>query len=149
MPAATALDERMTEITEEAIARMIAAFYARVRRDETLGPVFEGAIAPDEWPAHMATMQRFWSSVMLTTGRYSGNPVAVHHAVAGIQRPMFAHWLALFEATAADLFAPEQAARFVEKARRIAGSLEIALFHRLGLPPDGVRLPADDGAPCA
>lgn len=132
----------MADISEAGIARLIDVFYARVRTDAVLGPVFEGAIAEAAWPAHLATMRRFWSSVMLTTGRYSGNPVAVHHAVPGLQRAMFAHWLALFEATTRDLFAPAAAERFIVKARRIAGSLEIALFHRLGLPPDGVRMPA-------
>ena len=131
----------MNDITEDGIARLIDTFYARVRDDAVLGPVFTGAIAADAWPRHIATMRRFWSSVMLGTGAYSGNPVMVHHAVAGLQRPMFAHWLTLFEATARDLFAPEPAAEFTIKARRIASSLEIALFHRLGLPPDGVAMP--------
>jgi len=149
MPCANTADHRLGEITEATIAQMIAAFYTRVRRDAVLGPIFEGAIQEDAWPAHMATMQLFWSSVMLATGRYSGNPVAVHHAVPGIQRPMFARWLGLFEETAHDLFQPAPAARFVEKARRIAGSLEIALFHRLGLPPDGIKLPTESPQPCA
>ena len=37
---------------------------------------------------------------------------------------------------------PELAAAFVVKARRIAMSLELAVFHRLGAPPDGLGLPA-------
>jgi hemoglobin len=41
---------------------------------------------------------------MLTSGRYSGNPVAVHRAVAGIERSLFADWLALFTETASALF---------------------------------------------
>jgi hemoglobin len=119
---------------------MIDRFYAAVRLDPVLAPVFDAVIAEDEWPEHLATMRRFWSSVMLTSGRYSGNPVAVHRAVAGLERLMFDHWLALFETTAAELFAPEQASAFVTKARRIAGSLQLALFHRLGAPPDGLPL---------
>jgi hemoglobin len=75
-------------------------------------------------------MYAFWSSVMLTSGRYKGDPVGVHRAVAGIQPPMFGHWLDLFEATAADLFVPELAASFARKARRIAESLKLALFFR-------------------
>jgi hemoglobin len=128
----------LTGITEDSIAMLIDRFYAAIRRDPELGPVFENAIAEDEWPRHLATMRRFWSSVMLTSGQYSGNPVAVHRAVEGLERPMFARWLALFEATAADLFAPEQAALFADKANRIATSLQLAIFHRLGGPPDGL-----------
>jgi hemoglobin len=99
-----------------------------------LGSVFEAAIAPDEWPGHLATMRRFWSSVMLASGAYSASPVGVHRAVAGQERPMFAHWLAFFEGNAADLFTQEAGASVVDKARRIAGSLQIAVFHRLGAP---------------
>src|ERR1700749_4335061 len=125
-------------VTEASIALLIDSFYAAVRHDPVLGPVFETAIAQDKWPEHLATMRRFWSSVMLTSGRYSGNPVAVHRAVQGLERPMFARWLALFEATVRDLFAPELAADFITKAHRIANSLQLALFHRLGAPPDGL-----------
>jgi hemoglobin len=128
----------LTGVTEDSIAMLIDRFYGAIRRDPVLGPVFENAIAEDAWPKHLATMRRFWSSVMLTSGQYSGNPVAVHRAVEGLERPMFERWLALFEATAADLFAPDQAALFADKANRIATSLQLAIFHRLGGPPDGL-----------
>jgi hemoglobin len=126
------------EVTEASIARLIDRFYTAVRRDPVLGNVFEAAIQDDDWPKHLATMRRFWSSVMLASGRYSGNPVSVHRTVQGLEAPMFARWLELFEATAVELFAPAQSALFVEKARRIATSLRLALFHRLGAPPDGL-----------
>ncbi|MGA3002443.1 MAG: group III truncated hemoglobin [Acetobacteraceae bacterium] len=133
--AAPALADSVTELT---IALLIDHFYAAVRRDPVLAPVFEAAIAEADWPEHLETMRRFWSSVMLTSGRYSGNPVAVHRAVRGLERPMFSRWLALFESTVRDLFAPEPAANFITKAHRIAASLQLALFHRLGAPPDGL-----------
>jgi hemoglobin len=132
-------------ITERTIAILIDRFYAAVRRDPILAPVFEAAIAEAEWPEHLETMRRFWSSVMLASGRYSGNPVAVHRAVRGLERPLFDRWLALFEATAGTLFTPTEAAEFTGKARRIATSLQLALFHRLGAPPDGLRPTARAG----
>jgi hemoglobin len=125
-------------VTEASIATLIDRFYVAVRRDPILGSVFENAIAPEDWPRHLETMCRFWSSVVLGSGRYSGNPVAVHRAVSGLERPMFAHWLALFEATAMELFEPDHATIFIDKAHRIATSLQLALFHRLGAPPDGL-----------
>ena len=51
----------------------------------------------------------------------------------------------LFEATAAELFEPELAARFTEKAHRIAGSLELAIFHRPGAPPEGLSSRRTEG----
>ena len=136
---------RLTEVTEASIGALVGRFYAAIRRDPGLGLVFEAAIGDADWPRHLATLRRFWSSVMLGSGHYSGNPVAVHRTVAGLERPMFAPWLALFEATAASLFVPETAALFAGKARRIAASLQIAVFHRPGAGPD--LAPSDTG-PC-
>lgn len=122
---------RTADLTEESIAELVHAFYRKVRADAVLGPVFDGAIAEDRWPAHLATMCRFWSSVMLTSGRYSGDPLAKHRAIAALEEPMFARWLALFEATAAELFVPEIADEFAVKANRIARSLRMGIFQRL------------------
>jgi hemoglobin len=135
--------KRFATITEDSIAVLIDTFYGKVRRHPALGPIFEAAIAEQEWPEHLATMRRFWSSVMLASGRYSGNPVSVHRAVAGLERPLFADWLALFTATASELFDPVPAAEFSAKAHRIAASLQLAVFHRLDQPPEGLtRRPA-------
>jgi hemoglobin len=117
-------------VTEATIQVMVDAFYARVRRDPTLGPIFAAAIADDAWPRHLEKMYEFWSSVMLTSGRYKGDPVSTHRKVAGVEPPMFANWLDLFEATAVELFVPALAERFACKARRIAESLKLALFFR-------------------
>jgi hemoglobin len=129
------------EVTEEAIALLIDRFYASVRQEPVLGPIFEAAISPERWPEHLATMRRFWSSVMLTSGRYSGNPIAIHKAMPKLQRPMFARWLALFEATAGELFIPEVAVQFTAKAQRIAASLQSSLFRGPGQRPEVLTLP--------
>jgi hemoglobin len=111
-----------------AIKALVDGFYAKVRHDPVLGPVFEGAIA--DWGPHLATMYDFWSSVMLTTGRYKGNPMAKHLRVASILPEMFEVWLRLFAETARETVTPALAERFVEKARRIAESLRLGLFYR-------------------
>ena len=66
----TVAPPQLETVTESAIALLIDRFYAAVRCDAVLGPVFEAAIEEAEWPEHLATMRRFWSSVMLTSGRY-------------------------------------------------------------------------------
>jgi hemoglobin len=118
------------EITEAAITELVDSFYLRIRRDPTLGPIFSNAINEEAWPAHLEKMYAFWSSVMLTSGRYKGNLAATHQRVGGIAPAMFDNWLDLFEPTAQDLFIPEIAGRFVIAARRIAESLKLALFFR-------------------
>ena len=75
-------------VSEDTIRHLVDRFYAKVRADPELGPIFERAIVGD-WGPHLATMHDFWSSVMLTTGRYKGNPVAVHLRVEGIEPRLF------------------------------------------------------------
>lgn len=132
--------QQYRDVTEDTIRMLVDAFYARVRRDAVLGPIFAEAIADAAWPAHLAKMYAFWSSVMLTSGRYKGDPVSTHRRVAGIAPPLFGNWLDLFEATAAELFIPAIAEQFALKARRIAESLKLALFFRADEPwPEDLR----------
>jgi len=118
--------------TEDEIGRLVDAFYGKVRADAELGPVFDRAIS--DWGPHLETMRKFWSSVMLTSGRYKGNPVAVHHRVQGIELKLFDRWLALFDETCREMFDDNLTAAFNEKAQRIAESLKLALFYRPDRP---------------
>ena len=122
-------------VSEDEIVRLVDAFYAKVRRDPILAPVFDRMIAPDAWPVHLAKMYDFWSSVMRTSGRYKGNPLAVHGQVKGLEETMFEPWLKLFRETASELFPPKVAEIFREKSERIADSLKLGLFLRLQQPP--------------
>ncbi len=117
------------EVTEEGIRRLMDRFYAKVRADAELGPIFARAVG-DDWDTHLATMRDFWSSIMLTSGRYHGNPVKVHLAVEGLAPELFARWLTLFEQTCGELFDATIAQAFMAKAARIAESLKLALFYR-------------------
>ena len=119
----------MSLLSESQIVDLVDAFYEKVRRHEVLGPVFARAIAADAWPAHLAKMYDFWSSVMLTSGRYKGNPLAVHAKVEGLEPSLFVSWLALFRATAEERCPPEIAALFRLKSERIAESLKLGLFY--------------------
>src|SRR3546814_7519892 len=60
----------IADIDEQELERLVALFYARVRADEELGPIFNDAI--DDWPEHLEKLVAFWSSVVLTSGRYKG-----------------------------------------------------------------------------
>ena len=119
------------EITDATIRTLVDRFYAKVRRDQVLGPIFDRAIG-DHWLEHLAKLGDFWSSVMLTSGRYKGNPMAAHAALAGIEPAMFERWLGMFAETAGELFAPAEAAAFRHKAERIAESLQLGLFFKPG-----------------
>ena len=117
-------------ITEEDVARLVPAFYARVRQDPLLGPIFDGAI--DDWPHHLGKLQDFWSSVLLTSGRYKGQPMVAHVRHEQRMTPQaFGRWLQLWRETSDELLAPASAAAFQEKAERIAESLQLGMqFYR-------------------
>lgn len=111
------------------IRHLVERFYDRIRADAELGPVFEAAV--EDWEAHLSILTDFWCSVMLAAGRYKGNPLAVHGALPLPPErfeALFPRWLALWRATTAELFAPDIAALFAEKAERIARSLQAGLF---------------------
>lgn len=115
--------------TDDQIETLVATFYARIRRDEVLGPIFLAAIGED-WTPHLKTMCDFWSSVMNTSGRYKGKPVPAHVKLPGIEPQHFEHWLRLFSETVHSLFDRELAALFLQRAERIAESLKLGFaFH--------------------
>lgn len=111
------------------IEDLVTTFYARIRKDAELGPIFERVIG-DNWTPHLKTMCDFWSSVMNTTGRYKGRPIPAHIKLTGIEPHHFARWLALFGETAENLFDPPLARAFLTRAERIAASLMLGFaFH--------------------
>ena len=120
-------------VTEESIRRLVDAFYGKVRIDPVLGPIFERAI-PGDWRPHLEKMYAFWSSVMLTSGRYKGNPVVKHTAIPGMTPELFTRWLSLFDAACREQFDDAVSDAFRGKAERIAESLKLALFYRPDRP---------------
>jgi hemoglobin len=132
--------EKLNHVSEVGIRRLVDAFYAKVRLDPELAPIFARAI-PGDWQPHLTKMYAFWSSVMLTTGRYKGNPVVKHLVIPGIQPHLFERWLTLFNETSSDLFDHDVSEEFRAKAARIAESLKLALFYRPNRPwpPESTR----------
>lgn len=127
-------------ISEAALKRLVPAFYARVREDAELGPIFNDAIS--DWPEHLEKLSDFWSSIMLTSGRYKGNPMAMHLKHRDRITPeLFDRWLSIWAQTTDEMMEPQAAAALQAKARRIAESLSLGLFFRLD-PPDRRTGPA-------
>lgn len=117
------------------IERVVYEFYDEIRADDMLGPIFNGKIAPERWPAHLANMIEFWSSVTLLTGSYKGKPVPAHMPLQ-LQDDHYRRWLTLFSQVTGRLCTPEGQALFMERAARIADSLRMAatMMERGGPP---------------
>lgn len=119
-----------TEIGEASLDRLVRSFYAKVRADRVLGPIFEAAV--EDWDHHFTTLTDFWSSVMLATGRYKGAPLIVHSRLP-LAAEHFDIWLELWRATVRELFDGETAQALEAKAERIGASLRAGLLFRAEL----------------
>lgn len=113
-------------IDEALIRNVVEAFYAQVQADPLLAPVFASRVT--DWPHHLDKLCDFWSSVLLTTGRYKGRPLMMHLPLQ-IDASHFTRWLGLFGATVDAYCSPEAAAVFRTRAENIAESLKMGIQH--------------------
>ncbi len=122
----------LPEVLDEAMVHAVVhGFYDEIRKDDLLGPIFNGVIAPADWPVHLAKMCDFWSATLLRTDRYDGRPLPPHLAIPELGQEHFHRWLLLFRATVERLCPPEVADLFLDRALRIAHSFRLAIaFHR-------------------
>ncbi|MGH8149221.1 MAG: group III truncated hemoglobin [Steroidobacteraceae bacterium] len=142
-----------TGIDHPMIGRLVRTFYGKVRADALLAPVFNEKIA--DWEPHLRRMCEFWSSVALMTGIYHGRPMEKHLPLP-VDARHFDRWLLLFEQTAREVCPPAAAEHFIERAERIAQSLEMGIAvqsgallmrdERLRRPDCEVRLPAGEAS---
>ncbi len=127
-----------TGVNEEMIVNLVHTFYGKVRTDPLIGPIFERVI--EDWDPHLAKMCDFWSSVMLMSGRYKGNPMIAHMRLKMVRPEHFERWLELFTQTAAEVCPAAAADAFVGRANNIARSLQLGMFYRAEkYPPPQAR----------
>jgi hemoglobin len=116
-----------SKITEHEISTLVDTFYDKVRRDPDIGPIFNAIVG--DWPHHLATLKDFWSTVLLTTGRYKGDPMMTH-----LQLPLdpdhFSRWLTLFAETANEVLSPDHAREVIVKSHRIAENFKAGIAYR-------------------
>lgn len=112
-------------IAEDVIRYVVERFYAEVRKDPLLAPVFEAHIA--DWAAHNDRMCDFWSSIMNGTGRYSGRPLEVHRRIGSVTDSHFDRWVNLFMEICETSCDSQDRDRLVTAAQR----MRMAMSHNL------------------
>lgn len=118
----------MSNLFSEAdIKRLVHVFYGDVRKDALLAPIFATKIPEDHWPAHMAHICDFWSSIFLQTGRFNGRPLQKHLLLNGLTPDHFNRWLSLFQHAAKTCLSEDQAREIEAMAQRIAQSFQMGL----------------------
>lgn len=116
---------------------LVERFYAAVRLDPVLAPIFAEKVAI--WPPHLARMKQFWGSILRGDPGFSGNPMLKHIAIPGLGEAEFARWLALFEqALAAEARSDVAATHILARAKAIAASL-LAGIERHRVVPHAIQ----------
>jgi len=107
------------------IRTLVDSFYAKVREDELLGPIFEERIH-NSWPQHLKKMYAFWETLLLGRHSYSGSPF-IKHADLPISESHFDRWLHLFYETVDEHFTGEKAG----EAKKKAGNMALMFLSKL------------------
>ncbi|GIX30840.1 MAG: hypothetical protein KatS3mg124_1312 [Porticoccaceae bacterium] len=125
-PAVTRARMAQLALDEADLERMLDHFYREARADPELGPLFATV---DDWNIHLQRVVDFWSSVLLSTGRYHRPMVAVHRPLQ-LRPSHFHRWLTLFGRAARRHCSASGAEALCAAARRIAA----AMARQLDLP---------------
>ncbi|MCB5187734.1 group III truncated hemoglobin [Methylobacillus caricis] len=123
--------------TEDEIKALVQAFYAVVRKDERLGPIFNGHIS--DWNAHLEKLEDFWCAILLGSRRFTGTPMPKHIALPDLSAELFEHWLALFRQTLANQ--PNHALQ--TQAEQMAGKIANSLWMGYQMHRKPGNLPTD------
>lgn len=120
--------------SREEVSLLVRTFYAKVRKDELLGPIFNGII--HDWEEHLELLTDFWETQLLYKRKYYGNPMMAHvkvdrevdHTVTEMH---FGVWINLWLNTLDDLFDAndEVAAIAKNRARHMGTFLYVNLFN--------------------
>ena len=119
--------------TREDVYLLVTSFYARVRDDEVIGPVFNTVIPEEKWPAHLEKLTDFWETGLFGVPRFKGNPVRAHQEADKtmghtIEQEHFGRWLNLWFETIDENFNGPLADRAKQAARNMATGQYLAIW---------------------
>lgn len=86
--------QKTTLERREQLKEIVDHFYARVRQDPLIGPIFEERAKVD-WEEHLPKIQRFWETLLFGAESYHGRPFPPHFQL-NLGREHFERWLTLF-----------------------------------------------------
>ena len=107
------------------INKLVHRFYAKIRKDELLGPIFNGHISEEQWTEHLIKLTDFWETNLFGVLKFKGNPSSKHIKVDTnlgykIEQNHFRRWLNLWFETVDELYNGELATKAKESARNMA-----------------------------
>jgi len=118
------------------VNQLVNVFYAKIRKDDLLGPIFNKHIIDEQWPEHLDKLTDFWETNLFGVPKFKGNPTAKHRNVDAdmnhsISQVHFGKWLQLWFETINDLFEGELAEKAKDAARKMSTGQFLAIWsHR-------------------
>ena len=118
--------------SREDVSLLVNTFYAKVRKDELLGPIFNGIIT--DWPTHLELLTDFWETNLLYKRKYFGNPMSAHVEVDKkcgntINELHFGTWINLWLETINELFEGEVAQIAINRSRNMGTFIHLNIFN--------------------
>ncbi len=101
----------------EQIIEIVDRFYARVREDDLIGPIFND-VAQVNWETHTQKIYDFWEMLLFGSEDYKGRPFPPHIPL-GLKPEHFQRWLQLFFSTVDDSFEGQKADEIKMRALNI------------------------------
>lgn len=131
------MDRKEIEKRED-VSLLVRSFYARIRKHESLGPIFNSIV--QDWESHLERLTDFWEMILLQTGPGAGkfSPVPVHKEVdsktgSAITQVHFGNWLELWFSTLDTYFEGKYADYAKEHARNMAHILFFRIMEARGI----------------
>lgn len=112
---------------------LVSTFYAKIKKDDFIGPIFLNAIPESDWESHLEKLTDFWETNLFFAKKYKGNPMKVHQQLDAVNnftitQIHFGKWLELWIATLDELFYGEKAIKAKNSARNISFMLFLKMF---------------------
>ncbi len=126
------------------ITRLVDRFYADIRADALLGPVFEPPLQ-GRWDAHLARMVDFWCTACKIERSFRGDVYKKHMVLPDLAPVHLARWLRLWRQHTEALCAPQQAAHLQDVAVGVARVMHLGWFGRLPSRPELAALVESQG----
>ena len=111
------------------IELLVKEFYAKIRKNESLGPIFDEIIKIN-WDHHIPILIDFWETILLDNPVYRNNAMGVHFDVnekVKLQKQHFTTWLSLFDSTVDEYFEGEKATLAKKRAHDIANLMSFKM----------------------
>ena len=123
------MDSKTDISTRADIEKFIINFYEKVKKDETIGFIFNHVVKMN-WEHHIPIIVDFWETILLDNPVYKRNAMEIHYVLnkkVRLEKAHFDTWIRLFTETVDELYEGKKAVLAKTRARSIAGLMQFKM----------------------